>query len=151
MILGAEMAGNVESVSRLEALRAALPAGPVAPEWGETFRKLLEWSFPAAYAGVDTYKLGFAVVFLKECEEWVAAGKLPDDVRDKYRRKPQWGTLGAVRDVAGAFAIARGYRPHDSTLKAADAWAAEALKIAARMGLKIPERLPAGGGSARTS
>ncbi|MFN3464572.1 MAG: hypothetical protein ACK4X1_10920 [Terricaulis sp.] len=132
---GAKTANDPQRVEMIEALRAALPNTPIDDAWADFLQRVLSVAFPAAWAGVDLRKLRFAFEFATMCRKAVADWRLPDAVQEHYPRKPHSGSLGGTKDVAGAFALAQGYR---GNLDAARVWAWSALKLGEQSGVPIP-------------
>lgn len=139
---GAETAGDQERVDKFDALRAALPNTPIDAAWAEFLDRVLSVAFPAAWAGVDLWKFRFAFEFDAMCRKAVADWRLPGDVSENYPRKPHKDSLGGTKDVAGAFALARGYcrtgANREAALAAAREWAWAALKVGKRARVPIP-------------
>lgn len=139
---GAETANDPRRVEMIEALRTALPITPIDAEWADFVQRVLAVAFPAAWADVDLRKLRFAFEFAAMCRTAVADWRLPNDVLAHYTRKPHSGSLGGTKDIAGAFALARGYcrigADPEAALAAARVWAWSALKLGEQAGVPIP-------------
>lgn len=133
---GAQTRGDPEAVARLEALQAELHTDP-----SELERALIGDAFQTHWSGVNPDDFKCAVELAIMCKEAVANGyTLPRDVVAHYPRKPHRNSLGGWREVAGAFALARGYRRPGTLLKTAAQWVADRgiLELGERAGFTYP-------------
>ncbi|MEZ6028346.1 MAG: hypothetical protein R3C46_01225 [Hyphomonadaceae bacterium] len=149
MSWGYMTAQNSEGVTKVEAVRALLPASSPPEDWGRFVSTILSTFFDAGWQDVDLRKLLCAAQLNQMCIDMDGnPSRLPEDVRAVYeqhngRYRPQSGSIGGRKMMGAAFAMARGHHRGPSIHAAAE-WIAGSSKcdgvltIGERAGFKFP-------------
>ena len=146
MIAIARFNGDGALVEELEGFRALIPNGRIDDDAWRLLDRMLtaKGERDCRYSEEALEKLTFAFELSAMCHDAVASKmKLPEDVQALYGKTPRGDSLGAEKEVGGAFAIVRGFRPNNTGragdgLSAAGVWAREAIRLGERFGIEFP-------------